>query len=99
MTTEPTPADPTEGPRRALLVAVNAEAREAIEDAAPADPRKALEARHGRVWDTAELQADFAVLGFLAPFVVVRRKADDARGSLEFCNRPRFYFNWSAEGR
>jgi hypothetical protein len=49
---------------------------------------------HGRVWDTAELNEEFAVIGFLAPFVVVRRKADGSKGSLEFQNNPRFFFNF-----
>ena len=38
--------------------------------------REALEARYGRVWDTDELKAEFVVLGFRAPFVVVQRKSD-----------------------
>lgn len=45
-------------------------------------------------WDTAELQRDFDVIGFLAPYVVVRRKSDGQRGSLEFTHHPRTYFNW-----
>ena len=56
--------------------------------------REALEAAYGRVWDTAELTAEFEVLGFLAPFVVVRRKSDRQKGSLEFQHNPRFYFNF-----
>ena len=48
-------------------------------------------------WDTAELQEDFEVLGFLAPFVVVRRKSDGVRGTLEFTHAPRLYFGWSPE--
>jgi len=48
----------------------------------------------GRVWDTKELTEDFTVLGFAAPFVVVRRKSDMAKGSLMFTHRPRFYWGW-----
>jgi hypothetical protein len=47
-------------------------------------------------WNTQELQRDFEVLGFQAPYVVVRRKADGQKGSLEFANRPREYFNFVA---
>jgi len=54
--------------------------------------RSGLEARHGRVWDTVELAQDFEVLGFAAPFVVVRRRADQRLGSLLFQHEPRFYF-------
>ena len=60
------PVDPTEKKRRDLLVTVNA---------VPAD-RAILEARHGQVWSTEELARDFEVVGFAAPLVVVKRKAD-----------------------
>jgi hypothetical protein len=33
--------------------------------------REALEAEHGKVWDTKQLSEDFEVLGFAAPLVVV----------------------------
>ena len=55
--------------------------------------REALEARYGRVWDTDELKAEFVVLGFRAPFVVVQRKSDGRKASLEFQHHPRFYFS------
>lgn len=45
-------------------------------------------------WDTQELARDFEVIGFMAPFVVVRRKSDGAKGSMEFTHSPRFYFNF-----
>lgn len=56
--------------------------------------RAELEAQYGQCWDTAEMQKDFSVEGFTAPYVVVRRKADGKRGSLEFRHSPRLYFNW-----
>ena len=56
--------------------------------------RRALEFRHGRVWDGAELGRDFEVMGFMAPYVVARRRTDQKLGSLEFQHHPRFYFNW-----
>lgn len=76
--------DPTEAIRRARVQEINA------------DPgsRKTLEARYGRVWDTSQLADEFEVLGFAAPLVVVRRKSDGARGSVEFQHYPRFYFNY-----
>lgn len=45
-------------------------------------------------WDTEALCRDFEVLGSMAPFVVVRRKSDGAKGSLEFTHSPRWYFNF-----
>ncbi len=75
--------DPTEAIRRERLVAINVEP----------GSRQALEGKHGQVWDTAELARDFEVVGFLAPLVVVRRRSDGRKGSLEFQHQPRFYFN------
>lgn len=53
-----------------------------------------LEALYGQVWDTKQLQEDFEVLGFQAPCVVVIRKADNVKGSLEFVHMPRYYHSW-----
>jgi hypothetical protein len=80
-------SDQTEAIRRQRLVEINAES----------GSREALEAQHGQVWDTRELGNDFSVLGFAAPFVIVRRKSDGVRGSLEFQHNPRFYFNFQPE--
>jgi hypothetical protein len=59
--------------------------------------RDALEAAHGRVWDKSQLAEEFDVIGFMAPFVVVLRKSDGAKGSLEFQHHPRFYFNFQPD--
>ncbi len=56
--------------------------------------RDKLEAEHGQVWDTDQLREDFNVVGFMAPFVSVRRKSDGAEGTLEFTHMPRFYFDF-----
>lgn len=56
-----------------------------------------LEARYGRVWSPDELAREFEVIGFAAPYVVVRRRSDGALGSLEFQHHPRFYFNFEAD--
>lgn len=45
-------------------------------------------------WDTHSLQEDFEVIGFLAPYVVVIRKSDGVRGTLQFDHHPRVYYNW-----
>jgi len=78
--------DETETTRRQRLVEINAEAGE----------RAALEARYGQLWDTRELAKDFIVIGFMAPVIVVERKSDGRKGSLEFQHQPRFYFNFVA---
>jgi hypothetical protein len=56
--------------------------------------REALEDEYGKVWDAKELQEDFKVIGFLAPFVRVVRKSDDKGGFLMFQHSPRFYFSF-----
>ena len=82
--------DETEEIRRDRLAAIN----RAVETNDPMTERKRLEAHYGQVWDTAQLAADFEVLGYMAPYIVVRRKSDGRMGSLEFQHMPRFYFNF-----
>lgn len=77
--------DETEEVRQKLFAANNAEA----------GSREDLEAKHGQVWDTTQLRADFEVVGFGAPFVEVVRKSDRAKGSLEFQHDPRFYWGFT----
>jgi len=74
--------DNTESIRREMIAT-----EQPAKDLAQADQR----------WDTAQLAAEFEVIGFMAPFVVVRRKSDGAKGSLEFTHNPRFYFNFVAD--
>ncbi len=87
--------DPTEAPRREMQADLNAQGR-ALAEVFPEkdDQRAVLTAQHGQVWDTSQLQADFDVRAFRAPFVIVRRKSDGKQGSLEFMHSPRFYFNF-----
>jgi hypothetical protein len=79
--------DPTEALRRKRLAEINAQP----------GSREALEARYGQVWDTNQLAGEFTVVGFMAPLVVVRRKSDGVKGSLEFQHQPRFYFNFAPD--
>jgi hypothetical protein len=60
--------------------------------------KERLERQHGQVWTTVELQKDFEVVGFGAGLCVVRRRSDQALGSLDFTHRPRFYFNFMEHG-
>lgn len=57
----------------------------------------AAPAEFQETWNTTELQRDFEVIGFAAPLVVVRRKSDEQKGSLQFEHSPRVYFNWQAD--
>jgi hypothetical protein len=81
--------DETEPIRRARLVEINS----AVESHNQEGERKRLENQHGQIWDAAQLAEEFDVVGFAAPYVVVKRKADGRKGSLEFQHTPRFYFN------
>jgi hypothetical protein len=79
--------DETEGFRRQLQAELNAVgwSREVLEDA------------HGKVYSTDELRLEWEVVGFFAPLVVVKSKADGGLGSFEFQHRPRFYFNYQKD--
>lgn len=79
--------DPTEAARRARLAEMQDEP----------GSRADLEARYGQVWTTEELSRDFEVVGFAAPYVVVRRKLDGVRGSMEFRHHPRFYYGFQPD--
>jgi len=63
-----------------------------------AKERVRLEAIHGQIWSTEELTRDFEVKGFGAPFVVVVRRSDGIRGSMEFQHVPRFYWGFTPTG-
>ena len=61
---------------------------------ATGQPHKDEQADTGPRWTTQEMQRDFEVIGFAAPLVVVRRRSDGVKGSLEFTHMPRVYFGW-----
>lgn len=77
-------SDPTELIRREMVNKINANPTS----------REGLAERYGQVWDTQELGRDFEVLCFMAPMVVVKRKADSKLGSLTFQHQPRYYFDF-----
>jgi hypothetical protein len=76
--------DETESIRREMIAEINA---------VPGS-REALEVEHGKVWSTDEMCQDFEAIGFMAPLVVVLRRADGVKGSLFFQHNPRFYFGF-----
>jgi hypothetical protein len=80
-------SDPTEATRRTMTAEINSKQAE----------RERLEAEHGQVWNTSEMQKDFTAIGFMAPFIVVKRKSDGVKGSLMFQHDPRFYFAFNPE--
>jgi hypothetical protein len=50
----------------------------------------------GPIWTTETVSQDFEIIGFMAPFVVARRRSDGQKGSLEFTHSPRVYFNFQS---
>ena len=79
--------DETEDIRRVMVETINS----------VQSPRQELEASVGKVWDTDQIREEFEVIGFMAPFVVVKVKATGKKGSLEFQHSPRFYFNFKED--
>ncbi len=80
-------SDPTETTRRQMVQEINSQP----------GSRELLEAQHGQAWDTTELQQEFSVLGFMAPFVIVARKSDGVKGSLLFQHSPRLYYGFKED--
>lgn len=83
--------DETEGVRRFLVGVINSSL---LEDEAERLNQLVEEFGADNVWDTQGVQRDFEIIGFMAPFVVARRRADNVKGSLTFCHSPRFYFDF-----
>ncbi|PQO27680.1 hypothetical protein C5Y96_18925 [Blastopirellula marina] len=79
--------DSTESIRRQQVAEINAKP----------GSREYVAAKHGEVWNTSELQRDFEVLGFLAPYCVVRRRSDGVKGNIMFQHNPRLYYGFQPE--
>ena len=82
--------DETEQIRRSEVARINSE----VETDDKTLERKRLEGIYSKVWDTDEIRKEFEVLGFMAPFMIVKVKKTGKKGSLEFQHYPRFYFNF-----
>ena len=50
-------------------------------------------------WTAEELLREFTVIRFVPPYVLVVRKSDGVRGTLEFTDRPRVYFAFQRSDR
>ena len=81
--------DPTEAARRELVGRVNSSPRTIDE--------YRLEYGDSNVWDTRQLGETFVVLGFMAPFAVVRRRSDGVVGSVMFQHSPRVYWGFQPD--
>lgn len=79
-------ADSTEAARKLLIDVGHPEAA-----------RKQAERKGEQTWTTEEMTRDFEVRGFMAPYVVVKRRSDGVVGSLEFTHSPRVYFHFEPD--
>ena len=58
------------------------------------------ELKHGQFdirepkWETIELQEEFYVESFCMGMVIVERKSDGIRGTMDFDHMPRVYYNF-----
>jgi len=86
--------DPTENIRKVMVASLNLML-------SPDEKERYRELRQvyeeDDIFTTETVQELFEIEGFLAPFVVVRRKSDNVRGSLKFSHSPRFYFGFTPE--
>ena len=74
--------------------------REMINAGQPGADLTEAQVEHQETWTTQELQRDFEVIGFMAPYTVAMRKSDGAPGSLMFATGSdgnRYYFGWAAK--
>ena len=64
----------------------------------PVKSRAELEAQFGRVWTVQEVAKEFVISAIIGSTVVVRRKADDVVGSLQYQEGPPcLYFNFTEQ--
>ena len=63
-------------------------------DTSEQEAKAALLITYKDVMTTDEVREKFEVISFLAPFVMVKRKADGVKGTLQFTHMPRFYFDF-----
>lgn len=85
--------DHTEKIRRKMVEEINEEVKSNDSN----EERKRLEEKYSQVWNTKELQEDFEITAFMAPFVGVTRKSDRKEGIMMFQHLPRFYFSFQSE--
>jgi hypothetical protein len=80
--------DKTEAARREMVAEINDSPT----------TREDLKAVYGKVWDTRELQEEFEVMAFMAPFCVVKHRTEGLDGVVQFQHSPRYYFSFREAG-
>lgn len=46
------------------------------------------------VWTTTDVSHEFSIEGFATPFLIVKRKSDGVRGTVEWTGNPKVYFDF-----
>jgi len=59
--------------------------------------KETSEAIHGKVWTPEDFGHEFEIIGLFVSPMIVRRISDGARGTIEFQDSPRYYFNFREE--
>lgn len=60
-------------------------------------PKETLEEIHGEIWTPEEFGHEFEIIGLFVSPMIVRRILDGAKGTIEFQDSPRYYFNFQME--
>lgn len=59
--------------------------------------REELTKDFGNVYDCEDIHTAYEIIGFAAPFVYVKEKANGKKGTLIFQHNPRFYYSFEEE--
>jgi hypothetical protein len=87
---------PSDKPTYRAALDIMAEARRlrVMADGEPYKHAAEIAADGGPMWDPDTVRGDFIIIGFSAPYVIVKRIADGKLGTLEFIPSPRRYFSF-----
>ena len=66
---------------------------EELKDTYP-EVHQAIQEDEGKCWTTDEVQDEFEILGFIAPFCAAIRRETKEKGALTFVHQPRLYYHW-----
>lgn len=83
--------DPTEEVRKLIIAARDT----VLHDLSSAEIIAGIKNHFPDACNTDELQEQYTVNGFMAPFISCTRKSDGKKGMMEFLHNPRIYFDFT----
>jgi len=86
--------DPTEGVRREAIAMQQAAVKAVNNDE---EVVRRIREKYSDACNTHEFQKQYEAIGFMAPLVVVIRRSDGVKGSMEFLHDPRIYYRFVEE--